>query len=40
MGLVVIMNEFCRFFDISGLKSEPEVESMMLDVQFNDYLRV
>ena len=27
------MTGFCRFFDISGRKSEPEVENVMFDVQ-------
>ena len=28
------------FFYISGRRSEPEVEHVIFDVQFNDYLRV
>ena len=32
-------NVFCRFFYISGRRSEPEVEHVIFDVQFNDYLR-
>ena len=40
MGLVVIMTGFRRFFDISGRRSEPEVDNVMFDVQFNDYLNV
>ena len=40
MELVVIMTGFCRFFDISGRKLEPEVEHVMFEVQLNDYLGV
>ena len=37
MDLVVTL--FCRLFDISGRRSEPEVEHVIVDVQFTDYLR-
>ena len=40
MEMVVIMTGFRQFFDISGRKSEPEVEREMFDVQLNDYFRV
>ena len=37
MDLVVTL--FCRLFDIFGRRSEPEVEHVIFDVQFTDYLR-
>ena len=30
---LVRMTGFCQIFDISGRKSEPEVENVMFDVQ-------
>ena len=37
MDLVVTL--FCRLFDISGRRSEPEVEHVIVEVQFTDFLR-